>query len=211
MDAFKNITCALLLAISFVVCASPKLAPAQDKRIRPVILVTFTGRLNHGVLAVGGETTGTEISADKITWELDFRSNKKVRALANQWNRQTVIATGKLERRKGLEVSERWIVLVDKLEKPKKPKAPHTVHVDVIGKFRTGIFAVGGETTGTEILSTNIKWEVKPGKDHGNALRILNGKLGRLQGTLTRKKAVELDRDRWIVEAKKIFPLPTRR
>ena len=76
------------------------------------INVTVVGTLRTGLVAIGGETTGTTITAKGITWELDFGKNSALHDTAEQFNRKRVTVRGSLERRKGVEIRERWIVTV---------------------------------------------------------------------------------------------------
>jgi hypothetical protein len=82
------------------------------------IQVTVIGKLQTGVVAIGGETTGTTITARDITWELEFGKNDELRKAADKWNGQQVTVTGSLERRAGVEVKQRWIVTVSSLKGP---------------------------------------------------------------------------------------------
>src|SRR5689334_1071591 len=77
-----------------------------------LITVTVVGTLRTGIVAIGGETTGTTISAKGIKWELDFGKNAELRAAAEKLDGKQVTVTGTLERRSGVEVKERWIVTV---------------------------------------------------------------------------------------------------
>lgn len=80
------------------------------------IQVTVTGTLKTGIVAIGAETTGATITANKVTWELDFGKNAELRAAAEKLNGQPVTVTGSLEKRPGVEVKERWIVTVATLK-----------------------------------------------------------------------------------------------
>lgn len=77
-----------------------------------VIEVTVAGTLHAGVVAIGGETTGIVIEAKGITWELEFGKEASLRGEAERLHGQRVVVRGSLERRAGVEVSERWIVTV---------------------------------------------------------------------------------------------------
>src|SRR4051794_29529553 len=74
------------------------------------ITVTVVGTLRTGIIAIGGETTGTTITAKGIKWELDFGKNADLRAAAEKLNGKQVTVTGILERLPGVEIKERWIV-----------------------------------------------------------------------------------------------------
>lgn len=80
------------------------------------IQVTVTGVLRTGIVAIGGETTGSTITANKVTWELDFGTSAELRAAAEKLNGQQATVSGSLEKKPGVEVKERWIVTVSALK-----------------------------------------------------------------------------------------------
>ena len=90
-------------------------APKDDSNREEMIRVTVIGKLTTGIVAIGGETTGTTITANGITWELDFGRNNDLRTAAEKWNGQHVLVRGQLSRRAGVEIRERWIVSVSPL------------------------------------------------------------------------------------------------
>lgn len=81
--------------------------------------VTLIGTLRTGIVAVGGETTGTILETKEGKYELDFGQNKELRQKAAKLNGQAVLVAGTLEIRKGVEVKERKIITVTRLEKAK--------------------------------------------------------------------------------------------
>ncbi len=81
------------------------------------ITVTVVGTLRTGLVAIGGETTGTTITANGITWELEFGKHAMLRDQAEKLDGKKIVVMGTLERRAGVEVPERWIVTVSKLKK----------------------------------------------------------------------------------------------
>lgn len=87
-------------------------APPAKESIR----VNIIGTLKTGVFAIGGETTGTMITANGITWELDFGDNDKLRESVSSLNGKQVRVSGTLERKSGVEIKERWIVTVARLK-----------------------------------------------------------------------------------------------
>ncbi len=79
-------------------------------------LIEAKGKLSTGIMAIGGETTGTILTTKKGTWELDFGGNEKLRKLADKLNGKMVVVRGVPERREGVEIKERRIIKVDGLE-----------------------------------------------------------------------------------------------
>ena len=89
----------------------------QEKNaVKDSIRVEVTGKLTHGIVAIGGETTGSTITANGITWELFYGPNLELNQAADRLNGKQVRVTGSLERRQGVEVRVRWIVTVERLE-----------------------------------------------------------------------------------------------
>jgi hypothetical protein len=79
------------------------------------IKVEITGVLHRGVLAPGGETTGTTIPVQGINWELDLGQNPEFAALATQLNGKVAVARGPLQVRPGVAVRLRYIITVTSL------------------------------------------------------------------------------------------------
>jgi hypothetical protein len=80
------------------------------------IKVEVKGVLKTGIFAIGGETTGTIITTKKGTLELDLGKDKNLRAQAEKLNGKSVVVTGNLSIRKGVEVRQRLIVSVATLK-----------------------------------------------------------------------------------------------
>lgn len=78
--------------------------------------VVVKGKLETGIVAIGGETTGTIIKVDKVVWELDLGGDKELLALAEKLNKQPVIVTGRYQQKPGVEVPVRHIVTVKTLK-----------------------------------------------------------------------------------------------
>lgn len=79
------------------------------------IHVTVVGTLQTGIAAIGGETTGTTITSRNVTWELDLTKNRGLKNAAQKLQGKLVKVTGLLQRKRGVEVAERWIVDVKTL------------------------------------------------------------------------------------------------
>jgi hypothetical protein len=77
--------------------------------------VEIKGLLRGGAIAIGGETTGTVILASNLSFELDFGDQAELREAARKLNGQTVLVTGRLEGRRGVEIPLRSVVNVKTL------------------------------------------------------------------------------------------------
>ena len=75
------------------------------------------------------------------------------------------------------------VIGVSVLASEKCLRAQDSVRVTVVGTIRTGIFAIGGETTGTIINAKNISRELDFGKNV--AFRITAEKPNRKKGDCT--------------------------
>ena len=96
--------------------APPATAPAANK-------MSFTGKLSTGVMAIGGETTGTIISDGKTTYELDIKG-AALKTKAEGLNGKQVTVTGTLTIKAGVEIAQRRIITVDTLEAAVSASAP---------------------------------------------------------------------------------------
>ena len=94
-------------------------------------------------------------------------------------------------------------------ETPKETKDKGAKKVELTGKLRTGIVAVGAETTGAVLETKKGKFELDFGKDKELRQKAedLNGKAVKVAGTLEIRKGVEV-KERKIV---KVLPWPVSR
>lgn len=83
----------------------------KDKKGDDAKKVELRGTIQTGVVAIGGETTGTTIKTKKGTYELAVP--KALRVTVDKLNKKTAVVTGTLTVRKGVEVKERRIVNVE--------------------------------------------------------------------------------------------------
>lgn len=86
------------------------------------IEVVVRGTLRTGIMAVGGETTGTTVTARGATWELDLRGKPELLARAEALAGRRVVVTGSLEVRPGVERRRRHILTVKTLEGASSPR-----------------------------------------------------------------------------------------
>ncbi|MEQ9410815.1 MAG: hypothetical protein RIK87_24095 [Fuerstiella sp.] len=122
----------LLTGISLAVCpfAAADATPPESS-----VRVECCGRLRHGIVAIGGETTGTTITFNRIVWEL-MLPDDAAREFAKQHNKEPVRVTGTLRRIAGIEVKERWIVDVRTIAKLDPTKDREGTRLAVRGTLR---------------------------------------------------------------------------
>src|SRR5688500_17006033 len=105
----------LLSAVAFL-AAGPAMFLAAGEEPEDSIQVEVHGTLETGIVAIGGETTGTIIRAGNVTWELDLGSDPKLAELAEKLNKKKAVVSGTYSKKKGVEIPERHIVKVKSLK-----------------------------------------------------------------------------------------------
>ena len=96
----------LIGGMSLALCVT---AMADDSAPKPSVFVECCGRLRHGVVAIGGETTGTTITFNRTTWELQLHDEAS-RVFAREHHKKSVVVTGALRKVAGVERKDRWII-----------------------------------------------------------------------------------------------------
>lgn len=78
--------------------------------------------------------------------------------------------------------------------------AEESITVTVVGTLKTGVIAIGGETTGVTITAREVTWELNFGKNDElrKAADKWNGQQVTVTGSLERRAGVEV-KQRWIV------------
>ena len=115
-----SMKCWLAAAMALVAMSALAVAdPPRDRDAREYVKVEIKGLLKTHIVAIGGETTGTTITADKTTWELDLDRNERWAQLAEELNGKVAIAKGYVHVVEGTEVKKRMIVQVTDLQAPK--------------------------------------------------------------------------------------------
>ncbi|HRA88959.1 MAG TPA: hypothetical protein PK992_12835 [Planctomycetaceae bacterium] len=109
---------------------------ADDTPLQPGVSVECCGRLRHGVVEIGGETTGTTITFNRIVWELQLNSDAH-REFAKQNHKEPVIVTGTLRKIVGIETKIRWIIDVRTISKPDATKDEEGAKMTIEGILRT--------------------------------------------------------------------------
>lgn len=150
----------LLLALGVSTFAAD---PQATKPSEPSVRVECHGKLRQGVVAMGGETTGTTITFDGTTWELKL-PDEASRTFAKEHHKQLITAIGSLRRVVGTAVPVRWIVDVERLSERDGNTQKEGASLTVRGKLRTGD-AAAGETPGRVIEAAGITWPLDLSQD----------------------------------------------
>ncbi len=107
------------------------------------VLVQCHGRLRHGVVAIGGETTGTTITFHRITWELQLPDDAS-REFAQQHHKQSVAVTGTLRKIVGTADRVRWIIDATRISELDSREVPQEVaKLNIRGTLRAALSQTG--------------------------------------------------------------------
>lgn len=133
--------------------------PPKDESV----WVQCHGRLRHGVVAIGGETTGTTITFNRIVWELKLRDDAE-REFADEHNKESVVVTGRLRKIAGVERKVRWIMDVSKLSERDATIDKEGTRMIIQGTLRTTIPSQGN-TREMTIVSDGQVWPIQISAD----------------------------------------------
>lgn len=122
------------------------------------VKVICHGKLRCGMVAVGGETTGTNLSLNGLTWELQI-ADAKLKAFAESNHHKLVTATGTLQHVKGPERSGRWVVAVNTLT-ARDPK----IKEDSVSITARGTLEKGPKSS-LKLKTDDFTWTITPPDD----------------------------------------------
>jgi hypothetical protein len=106
----------LLLALGLALGTLAAVAGAEEKKPATYLKVEAKGKLKTGIFAIGGETTGTTLTTTSGVVELDVSGDKELMAQVKKLAGKTVVATGTLTVKRGVERGIRLIVKVKSLK-----------------------------------------------------------------------------------------------
>ncbi|MFO1022337.1 MAG: hypothetical protein U0903_16825 [Planctomycetales bacterium] len=186
----------LITLCALTMATDPRCAKAEESPVK----VECHGQLRTGIVAIGGETTGTTITFDRITWELKL-PDEDSRMLAMEHNKKPVTVTGKLRRVKGQAISVRWILDVEKLSVRDASLLKEGANLTVAGTLKAA-----GDSAGFEIAAGNMVWplDLSADSDIKDRAESLAGKSVVLRGRLERDPKAEISAKRTILHVKKL-------
>jgi len=169
-----------------LLCGASIVTAAEPKPVELGIRVECYGQLRHGLVAIGGETTGTTISFNRVTWELKLPDDAS-RALAAERHKQPVSVVGTLSRINGTQIPVRWILQVEKMEVPgnRTPKIGATV--TAIGQLRHDEAA--GDQSANLVIDANgtvLPLDFTDDEKLLNKAKTLIGKMAAVEGEIVR-------------------------
>lgn len=110
------IAAALSLPLAPLHAAVPEAAPMADEKAAEK---TYEGTLETGMMAIGGETTGTILKTKDGQFELDVQGKADLQKAVESLNGKKVTVVGVYKPKAGVEVKERKIILVSSLKEAK--------------------------------------------------------------------------------------------
>jgi hypothetical protein len=125
-----------ILTISLTTCVS---AIADDTPAKPSVFVECCGRLRHGMVAIGGESTGTTITFNRIIWELQLNDDAD-RVFAEAHHKKPVVVTGALRKVQGMERKDRWIIDVKSIREGDSTKDKEGTRLAIQGLLQPAKF-----------------------------------------------------------------------
>lgn len=163
--------------------------PIKPANAGQYIKVEVQGKLSSQVFAIGGETTGVTISASGVTWELELGRNAALRKSATELNGKTVVVTGQLNVKRGVEIRQRWIVAVDSLRVAgaKKAAADRGAFLNPDGTLKHSLVlrdaqsGFAGESGQLWTIETGGSWNVSPFLNRNVRDATASGKLSQKQ------------------------------
>lgn len=167
-------------------CLTSLVVAMESRKKEQGIRVECHGQLRHGIVAIGGETTGTTISFNRLTWELKLPDDA-TRSFASEHHKQPVTAVGTLRRVDGTQVPVRWILEVDRLAVADTKGHKAAAIATVIGKLRHEESG-SGDAGNLIVEADGITWPLD--FDHDKKLaekaRALVGKVATIKGEVMR-------------------------
>ncbi len=131
----------------------------DESKTTPSVSVLCQGRLRHGVMAIGGETTGTTITFHRVTWELKL-PDKASGDFAERNHKKPVVVTGTLRKVAATESRVRWIVDVTRITELDPRDTPKdSARITIQGTLRAALSQTG-DTPELSVNTANQKWKL---------------------------------------------------
>lgn len=178
---------AIAIGVIAMICANLKsgaaLAQFDDRASSHAIEVEFKGQLSS-------RAGGFQIHAHGIRWQLDVSASPELRSIATQLDGQPAIVKGSASRENSRAP---WVLRATMLDAAAaNGRDEEYVAVTIVGMLRTGVMAIGAETTGITISAGGATWDLEVERRHREAVNRLNGATAIVSGHLRRVGGVEV-------------------
>jgi|GEM_PF-641226 len=111
---FATVCSSKLPAQSYLEATADRPTPSESVQRAPVqrdqVRIDIRGVLRTNQMAIGGETTGTTIEANGLTFELDLQDDPWLQRRAERFSDQVVWVSGRLEARQSPERGQRLLI-----------------------------------------------------------------------------------------------------
>lgn len=171
-----------LAGVSLVFCHV--LVAADSAPTESVDVISY-GKIRHGVVAIGGETTGTTLTLNDIIFELQLSSDADQK-FASDHNKELVAVHGSLRKISAVESKTRWIIDVKKLLPPEKDVLEQGMLLEVVGRLATPGDKCGEGVT-MAIVAGEQTWPIEFGDNSKlkATAEISLGQIVQIRGQLT--------------------------
>ena len=174
-----------LIALAAIVGTSSAESPPKPVEF---IIVELSGKIEVGLVAIGGETTGSESSALGWKFELDF-PNRQFATTAGELaqSEKPAYVKGRFRLVKGVERPDRWVIDVTTI-KQAEPSSEF-VRVECQGKFKANDRI--GTVMGNTVKTSGVSWfaDLSAAKNPEAQQRILEERgIVRLAGEFKKKR-----------------------
>ena len=144
------------------------------------VIVTVNGTLEQS------ESTFM-VAANQIMCELEVGEPSDLRDTALRLRGNATRVIGRLTKRRSVDLTERWLILARSIEATEEAPKEARIRLEITGKLKAGMMAIGGETTGALVIADGdgIAFEVDTSTDEEVAKRArgLNGRRVTLTAT----------------------------
>lgn len=170
-----------------MLCANPEprqaLAQIDDRPSSHAIQVEFKGQLS-------ARAGGFQIRAHGISWQLDVSASPELHSIATQLDGKPVIVKGSVRRE---TARAPWVLRATTIDAAAaNGREEEYVAVTVAGTLRTGVMAIGAETTGVTITAGGATWDLEVERRLRETVNRLNGATAIVSGHLRRAGGVEV-------------------
>ena len=171
---WKLLTGITLTFCTFAVTVAPPTKSPVKAPVKPSVSAECCGRMRHGIVAIGGETTGTTITFNRIVWELQLHDDD-ARNFARKHHSEPIIVTGELRNVAGIEAKPRWIIDVNSMSKVDPKKHDEGAELTMRGTLRA---TDGSKNNGDEmaVVVEDKTWPIDISSDpklHTNAMALV--------------------------------------
>jgi hypothetical protein len=192
---------AALLITSPAARSAPEGSGAARLGAGDSIRAEVRGRL-RALAGTAGQSSRFQVTTDAGVWELDLSGDTALSQAAQRLEGKPIVAAGTYAQRSDT-AGVRRVIVAETLEADAGKGRGERIDVTVQGTLKTGVMAIGAETTGVTLTANGVVWELELQGKQLETAGHLNGSKVRVAGRLTRPHGVEI-RNRIVVKVRSI-------